>query len=192
MPRIDSEKFYTSAIDKYGVSPQGLNWSSKEAQELRFEVISKLLPKEIISIVDAGCGFGDFYHFMKKNHRLPEKYIGIDILPRISFIAKQNTNQEIISANILQDTLPYADYYVCSGTMNILNTFETHLFIRKCYEASKIGFIFNILYGEKESDTYNYVSKPMIQEIATNLGVTRIQRIDDYIKNDITIGFFHV
>ena len=63
MPRIDSQKFYTSAIEMHGTTAKGVNWASKENQLLRFDAILKLLPSELNSftLADAGCGFGDFY-----------------------------------------------------------------------------------------------------------------------------------
>jgi SAM-dependent methyltransferase len=190
MPRIDSEKFYTSAIETHGVSAKGVNWISKETQEIRFDVILSMLPKTIDSIVDAGCGFGDFYLYMKKKKREPKKYTGIDSLTDMYSIASKRTAQEIIIADICKDTIPHSDYYVCSGAMNILNIFETHLFIRNCFSASKNGFIFNILHGTKKSETYNYTTKGEIEKIAKELGVKNMKIKDTYMKNDITVGFF--
>lgn len=192
MPRIDSEKFYTSAINTYGVSAKGLNWTSKKTQEIRFDALLQLLPENIDSIADAGCGFGDLYYYMIKKGKILKKYIGIDDLDVMSSIASNETGQEIITANIIKDVIPSADYYICSGAMNVLNTFETHLFIRNCFESSRIGFIFNALHGDKTSETYNYLSTEQIKQIAKSLDVPRIEFFQGYLENDITVGFFHV
>jgi len=192
MPRINSEKFYKNAIKKYGVSPQGVCWIDAARQQMRFNILHSLLPKDLSSssIVDAGCGFGDFYIFLKNNHNLPQKYRGIDAVSEMCSIAKKQTHQEIIEADILHAELPVADYYLCSGAMNILTPFETTLFIRKCFQASKKGFIFNILYGNRKSQTYNYLTKESLENIAKELGVKKIEYRDDYLENDITMGFF--
>jgi len=192
MPRIDNEKFYTSAIDIHGVSAKGVNWNSKESQNLRFEMILEMLPKDLSSqtIADAGCGFGDFYLYAKKKKHFIKKYIGIDSVLDMYSIASKRTGCEIVLADISKDKIPSASYYICSGAMNVLNAFETHLFMRNCYEASEIGFIFNILHGDKKSQTYNYLTTSQITNIASNIGVTNIKIKDDYMKNDITVGFF--
>ena len=158
MPRIDSEKFYLASIEKYGVNAKGVNWVSQETQELRFDIILDMLPKNINTLVDAGCGFGDFYQYLQNKNIQYTKYIGIDSLHKMCTIASKNTKQEIILADITKDKLPFAEYYICSGAMNILNTFETHLFIKNCLQSSQKAFIFNILHGSKESDTFNYFS----------------------------------
>jgi len=193
MPRIDSEKFYTSAIEMHGVSAKGVNWHSKNSQQIRFNTILSMLPKELdsISIVDAGCGFGDFYLYMQKKKRVPKEYIGIDSLLDMYSIASERTGCEILMADICKDTLPIADYYICSGAMNVLNKFETHLFIRNCYQSCKVGFIFNILHGDKESQTYNYLLTSEIQNIAKELGVKEVLFKDGYLEDDITVGFLH-
>jgi SAM-dependent methyltransferase len=190
MPRIDSEKFYLASIEKYGINAKGVNWVSQETQELRFDIILDMLPKNINTLVDAGCGFGDFYQYLQNKNIQYTKYIGIDSLHKMCTIASKNTKQEIILADITKDKLPFAEYYICSGAMNILNTFETHLFIKNCLQSSQKAFIFNILHGSKESDTFNYFSIEKIEKIAKDLNVNRIEIRDDYMQNDVTVGFF--
>ena len=192
MPRIDNEKFYKSAIEMYGTTAKGVNWYSKENQRIRFDMILKLLPKEIsnFSIIDAGCGFGDLYIYLEKKKRLPKLYTGIDSLLDMYSIASEQTGQNIIIADIIKDELPKAHYYICSGAMNVLSEFETHLFMRNCYKSSEIGFIFNILHGDKQSDTYNYLNTSKIQQIAKELNVSNLVLNDNYMENDITVGFF--
>jgi len=192
MPRIDNEKFYTSAIELYGTTAKGVNWHSKRTQELRFDMILELLPKNLkdFSIVDAGCGFGDLYLYMLKKKKEPKEYIGIDTVVDMYSIASEQTGKEIIIADITKDSLPSSDYYVCSGAMNVLNEFETHLFIQNCFSTCRDGFVFNILHGEKDSETYNYLTKDEILNIASSLHVEHVEFKEDYLSNDITVGFF--
>lgn len=105
-------------------------------------------------------------------------------------IAKERTSCEILHADITKARLPLADYYICSGALNILTPFETELFICNCYQSSSKGFVFNALYGDKESDIYNYLNMDTIQSLATRLHVKRLSFIEGYIENDITVGFF--
>jgi len=192
MPRIDNEKFYTSAIEVHGTSARGVNWNSKENQLIRFDKILELLPSDLekYSLVDAGCGFGDFYLYMQKKKIVPALYTGIDCVLDMYSIACDNTAQEIILADITKDKLPSADFYVCSGAMNVLNSFETHLFMRNCYESSNKAFIFNILHGDKNSETYNYLKTSQIDTFASRLKVKDVRYLDAYLDGDITVGFY--
>ncbi|MDO8453040.1 MAG: class I SAM-dependent methyltransferase [Sulfurimonas sp.] len=192
MPRIDSKLFYEAALQKYGITPEGLHWNSELYQKIRFDIILDMLPDDLenFTLCDAGCGFGDFYAYMRENSRISKKYIGIDSLETMCAIAKERTKCEILQADICKEPLPHADFYICSGAMNILTEFETHLFIRNCFTACESGFIFNILHGDNASQTYNYISTSQIKEIAKELGVKQILYSDEYIRNDITVGFF--
>ena len=191
MPKVDNKTFYSSAIEKYGVTAKGVNWHSKESQKLRFEIILEMLPQDLSSytIADAGCGFGDLYLFMQKKKREPIEYIGIDSLEEMYAIALNNTGCEIVLANICTDLLPSADFYVCSGAMNVLESFETHLFVRNCFSSCRVGFIFNVLHGEKKSQTYNYMTTAEIEQLAKDLGVKKTLFRDDYMDDDITVLF---
>ncbi len=196
MPRINNEKFYTSALVQHGVSAKGLNWHSKEYQQIRFKIILEMLPSSLreFSITDAGCGFGDFYLYLQKRKKIPNRYVGIDCVEESCHIAAQQTVCEIISLDICHTKeshlFPKTSYYICSGAMNILNSFETHLFIRNCYEASEFGFIFNILHGDKQNELFNYLSTKQIKKIASDLNVKRVILKDGYLEDDITVGFF--
>jgi SAM-dependent methyltransferase len=192
MPRIDEKAFYEAAIKKHGITPMGLNWFSVLSQETRFDVLLEMLPNDLESytLCDAGCGFGDFYTYMEKNSQMCKKYTGIDTLEFMCSVAKKRTGCEIVQANICKEQLPHADYYICSGAMNVLNDFETHLFIRNCFSACGVGFIFNILHGDFDTTTYNYMTTQQIENIAKKLGVKSIAYAREYMDNDITVGFF--
>lgn len=190
MPRIDSERFYLASVEEYGVSAKGVHWISEETQELRFDIILDMLPRSIDTLVDAGCGFGDFHHYLQNKNIQCNKYTGIDSLEKMCAIASTNTKQEIILADITRDKLPFAEYYICSGAMNLLNKFETYLFIKNCLKSSQKAFIFNILHGDKQSETYNYFSIKKIKKIAKELNIARVEIRDDYMHNDVTVGFF--
>ncbi|MDF1877743.1 class I SAM-dependent methyltransferase [Sulfurimonas sp. SAG-AH-194-L11] len=191
MPKIDNFKFYSNAIKKHGFNAKGVNWLSKETQELRFDEILQLLPDALSesSLGDAGCGFGDFYHYLVKQDKKPKYYTGIDSLLKMVHLATTKTQEEILHLDICKETLPIKDYYICSGALNILTTFETHLFIQNCYKSSRKSFIFNTLYGDKQSNTYNYMQKNEIENIAKRLEVRKIVYREDYIENDITVMF---
>ena len=65
MPRIDNHQFYHAALSRHGATHQALHWNTLQSQQTRFKALIKLFkePLASLSIVDAGCGFGDFYTF---------------------------------------------------------------------------------------------------------------------------------
>lgn len=185
MSRIDNEKFYTAAIERHGESARGVHWNSAQSQEKRFEVLLSCIDDENFSVVDAGCGFADLYTYLCTKEVPFSTYTGLDISPKMVEIAKKKTGCEIIECDICRDVLPVADYYICSGAMNILSRFDTYLFIRNCYEASKKGFVFNLLMGEDDSLVYNHFYPNELQGLFNELGA-KVTIKKGYIKHDFT------
>ena len=171
MSRIDNHNYYTTAIARHGNSAQGVHWNSQDTQYKRFEVLLGMLDDLAASeIVDAGCGFAELYRYMKGQGRLPRSYVGLEIMETMVEEALKRVACDVRVCDILRDPLPEADYYVCSGAMNILTREETVLFIRRCFAASRKGFVFNLLEGEDESLVYNYCQPKEIEAMARELG----------------------
>lgn len=133
--------------------------------------------------MDAGCGFGEYYNYLEKNSSKPKEYIGIDIEEEMIERAKLRfSNTKFEKKDVLKDELIQADYYVCSGAMNILTKDEMFEFIDKCFLASKKGFAFNFL----KKDSFNNVSVSDVLSHCKHLS-RDIYIKDNYLENDISV-----
>jgi SAM-dependent methyltransferase len=191
LARIDNETFYAASYKRYGISAKGVHWSSKRSQQKRFEVLLGMLPPDLhnYDIADAGCGFGDLYLFLRTHAKAPKSYLGIDVVANMCAITQERTACQALCADICRDTLPNADFYVCSGALNILTEFESLLFLRNCFMACRVGFVFNVLHGTKESKTYNYMMREKIEQVAKEIGVTKVRFQEGYLPHDISVFF---
>jgi SAM-dependent methyltransferase len=187
---IDNQTFYNHSFDIYGQSPKGLSWSSQYTQEIRFEIITQLLFTENssqCSIVDAGCGFADLYEYWQNQGISPLHYIGIDSMEKfIQIASKRFTKVSFLQRDILKDALPKADWYIASGSLNILNDFQTWLFLEKMLLFSRKGIVFNILQGEKKSYRFNYKTPDEIETFAQTKNLT-CKIIQGYLPNDMSV-----
>lgn len=191
MPRVDNESFYLTAVSEHGETAEGLQWNSVESQEVRFRVLRSFLPDDLseLTLVDAGCGFGDFYLYLERLGERPGRYIGIDALAHMVETARTRTGCEIHVLDVLADTLPAADYYLCSGAMNTLTRGETHRFIQNCYESSASAFVFNLLKGWNNSSIYNFYLPRDIVRLAQEMGAD-CRLHEGYLAGDFTAAFF--
>lgn len=189
MGRVDNAAFYDASIRQYGISAQGVQWRSRVSQEIRFDQLLELLPLDAIEIMDVGCGFGHLYHYLPMRNKEHLSYRGVDVLEKMVKIARERTRQRIDQCDVLEDELESAEFYVCSGALNILTRYEAHRFIQRCYQASQRGFVFNFLEGEDTSHMYNYLLASDVEALGYFLGACMEWR-RGYFENDCTVAFY--
>ena len=71
---------YTHRLKQHGADVLTLNWGSRASQERRFEVIEEAGIKSGMSLLDVGCGLGDFLLWSRKRN-LGIDYTGLDVTP---------------------------------------------------------------------------------------------------------------
>jgi len=187
MARVDQESFYQNNIETHGLTAQGVAWDSPRTQRRRFAVLASCLGDlRGESIVDAGCGFGDFYLYLKERGNPPQRYIGIDLLEEMVEEARKRTGCRILKRDILRQSLPRADWYVASGSMNLLGRTETAIFIRRCFEHANKGFVFNLLEGREREGAFSYWQPREVRELLRPLEA-RVEIVDGYLEGDFTV-----
>lgn len=164
--------YYSQKIIKNGATPQGVDWNSVESQELRFEVLSKVITDVAnFSVLDYGCGFGSMYDYFK--HKYSNfKFIGLDISEEMINEALKKHEQDAASQwlTTLTDADKF-DFVIASGIFNVRleNTQEDWLIyvletLQKLNSHSTKGFSFNVLtkYSDKEfMKDYLYYADPL-------------------------------
>ena len=192
MPRVDTDTFYRNALARYGHNAQGAHWESSRSQEVRFAVLRRLLPADLsaLTLVDVGCGLGDLFRYLEVLGACPGGYLGIDVVAPMVEIARRRTGREVLLLDALCDPLPRADYYLCSGAMNTLTREETRQFIERCLAASSVGFIFNLLRGEDDCETFNYWQPEQIKALALELGADCVIETG-YLSQDFSAVLRH-
>lgn len=186
MFKINNTKFYNASIKKFGVSPQGVHWNSKYSQYKRFEIITSRIQNELkqSSLIDAGCGFGEYYHYLTLHKQTPQEYIGIDCEINMIKIAQERfAHLEFYVKNVLKDTLIQSDYYICSGALNLLSKEEFFLFIQNALKHSNKGFIFNFL----KDESFNHIKPQEVITFCKSLNPKDIEIFEGYLNNDMTL-----
>lgn len=188
MPRFDNDRFYDDAIARYGFGARGVHWRDARSQQTRFDVLLELLPDaaESVSIADAGCGSGALYHYLARQKRRPKRYLGLELKSEFVAAAAQS-GCNVRQCDLLEDPLPAADYYLCSGAMNILTRDETRRVITRCFHAAGKGFVFNLLEGdEEESMLYNYWRPGEIEAFCERFEA-EVRIVRGYLRGDFTV-----
>ena len=150
LEKIDN--YYSEKISLHGATSKGVDWNGKESHFLRFNELSRVLPKESnFSLLDYGCGFGSLLEYLN-NLEVSCDYTGFDISDEMIKKAKEyysSDNNRFLTS--LDAEIKY-DYTIANGIFNVkLDTsdkeWKAYIIdtILKINEFSIKGFSFNIL-----------------------------------------------
>ena len=147
------EAYYRAKILEHGSVPSGVDWNSKESQELRFvQLLMVCDGTGHFSINDLGCGYGQLYDYMKK--RFTEfVYHGFDVSEAmIESALERHGGNSGATFRVAHQADARADYIVASGIFNVkLDATDaewlTYILdtLSGMDEASEKGFAFNCL-----------------------------------------------
>ena len=109
--------YFTRLLKEHGSGHKVLNWGSKQSQELRFKILADIGISKCSSVLDVGCGLGDFY-LWQKDRGLDLNYYGIDITPEIIESAKKRFPEAAFKVSdcqqISRESDPF-DFVIASG-----------------------------------------------------------------------------
>lgn len=144
-------KRYDQRLEIYGYDPRALGWGGgKERQRLRFRKlfeISRFIDEKITSVLDVGCGFGDFYEFMALDYN-EVSYHGLDINENLLNIASEKYPREgrftLGTLSECKSKISRPDVVIESGMFNAKLEHESQIeyvknSVREMYEFCKFG-----------------------------------------------------
>ena len=188
--------FYEQNVIRYKNNIKALAWGSRMSQEKRFEILSQISDIEGKSILDVGCGLGDFYKWLKLMYKNID-YTGIDISPSMIDAASANFPEadfEVLDIIETDDDKTKYDYVFASGIFNrrIPNhwSFVCEA-IKKMYLFCNYGVAFNVMstkadFMEKEEF---YAEPGKILKFCLSLSRKSILR-HDYMPHDFTVFIY--
>jgi len=141
-------------------SARAVGWTDY-LQVILFEKISALLrgaeTSRRATLLDAGCGLGDYSRYLRDHGYGMIDYLGIDVMPAMVAAARRKYPGGYFRIADFADPAFAGefDYIVCSGALNIITERNPSRygnfvlgFIRKMYDRSRRGCAFNLLCEE--------------------------------------------
>lgn len=187
-------EFYSNLLDKHGVDPKSLNWGSEQSQEKRFKVLAEIADLKNQSILDVGCGLGDFYQWLKVLKKDPI-YHGIDITPKMIDTASLRFPGVRFDVGTIENVGDESyDFLFASGIFYLVEV-EPFSFMKKTiskmFLMSKKGIAFNSLSTWADSKTTGefYASPSETLEFCKTLSPYVVLR-HDYHPADFTVYIY--
>ena len=137
---------YQQLLGQYGDSPEASQWSSRESQEKRFEILSQIGDLQGCHILDFGCGTGHLATYLASQN-LEIQYTGVDIVDELLEVGREKHPNHCF-CKITEVLDQKFDYVIISGVFNnqIGNNREFYQDILiQCFSIVKQGVAFNLL-----------------------------------------------
>ena len=186
--------FYEKLLEKYGYSIKSLDYRSETSQKTRFDIITQVGINDDCSLLDVGCGFGDYFNYLKQRGIKNVKYNGIDLTDKIVNVAKEkNPLANVVQGNVLDlpDDKKF-DYVVSLGVNGVKtgdNWDNLTSVLDKMWKLCKKGIAYNAVSNfASEQDEQIYFVSPIrvIEHVMNNLTYKVVFR-HDYMPHDFTI-----
>lgn len=146
-------RYYSRKVAAHGATPNGVDWNSRESQDLRFDKLMTVVADEAaFSINDYGCGYGALVERLR-SRSADFRYRGFDVSAAMIDEAKRLHGDDARCSFVSDESrlLP-ADYAVASGIFNVkmqiaTPDWEAYLFetLDRLAQLSTRGFAFNVL-----------------------------------------------
>jgi SAM-dependent methyltransferase len=159
-------QFFIEKLAIYGATPKGVDWLGREAQEIRFEQLVKVIdPSQKFTLIDYGCGYGALFDFLARKG-WDFEYYGVDLIEDMAQAGRE-THKDFPNAHFTTDEkeAPVADYLLASGIFNVKidASYENwQAFVLQTLKNMDAlctkGFSFNML--TKYSDTDRMAERP--------------------------------
>ena len=193
----EAARWYAERVRAHGYDYRGLGFGRRSSQEKRFEALLHLGDLDGRSVLDVGCGFGDFLVFLLERG-IEVDYTGIDVCePMITRCRERFGAGEgrFVRADLLDfDPAQKFDYVVASGLFG-LDAADAHERMRpmveKLFALAGRGVAMNFLSTRSPTRTDDriYVDPPKALE--AGLVLTPAARIDHtYLPNDFTLYLY--
>lgn len=145
--------YYASKLAIHGATSAGVDWNGQLSHVLRHRQFLRLLSgNSDASIVDLGCGFGDFLRFLRAEGYRGE-FVGYDIEPSMIVRARELWGEgPDRSWRIGAEPATVADFAIASGIFNVKDDIPMASWVRHAHAIIDIlartglkGFAFNML-----------------------------------------------
>lgn len=196
-PELETVRWYEDKVRRFGFDHRGLGFRSRSSQEKRFEALLSLGEFDGARILDVGCGFGDFLHFLRSRDIHPS-YTGLDICERMIARCRERFERDEASflvADVLEYTLDQRyDYVVASGIFGLdapgtRERIEPTL--RRIHAWGRHGCAVNFLSALAPIHAEGRVYVDPGEMLGVGLSIAPAARLDhSYLPNDFTLYLY--
>ncbi|MDP5253241.1 MULTISPECIES: class I SAM-dependent methyltransferase [unclassified Vibrio] len=188
--------YHRKRLRQFGCSAKSLGWIDQQSQWQRFAVFAEHIDFSEQSVLDLGCGFGDFLFYLETETKVClQHYMGIDVSSSFITQAKRRdfaTDCQFIQGDFSLGRLPKADIVIASGSLNYRSRQTDYVInmIEKMASTARYQVGLNLLDSEKINSTtiLNAYNKRGLARYC-KARFSHVKCIDNYSDHDFTLLF---
>jgi SAM-dependent methyltransferase len=177
---------YNQRFEQFGTDIRTLASGTEERRQVRFGVLSEIGLTPGCSVLDLGCGFGDFYAYLGRRG-LECEYTGYDINPTLAEAARSKFPAGRFEVKDIQvEPFPVFDFVVSSSAFNLpVSDGDNYGFVTdiltRCFQHARLGVAVDFLtsYVDFQSAEAFHYSPEKILAIAKTI-TKRVSLRHDY------------
>jgi SAM-dependent methyltransferase len=170
--KLASNQLYSRRMERYGVDVRTLASGTPERRVIRFSVLADVGDLNGASVLDLGCGLGDFYEYLCSRGIRPQ-YTGYDVFPDfVQRAAVRFPGVQFEVRDIQLDGIPRQfDYVISSQVFNRRLDHDDNFemvkdALRRCFAAARKGVVCDFLTSYvdfREDHLYYYSPEEMLR-----------------------------
>ncbi|MBS1635993.1 MAG: class I SAM-dependent methyltransferase [Bacteroidetes bacterium] len=190
-------KYHLEKMRLHGAhSTRALGWETAFGQKARFDALAECLGDLTgKSILDAGCGHGDFRGYLDSRFE-GLRYAGVDMIDEFLDIAIERYSHypetSFYAGNFLSSPLPVMDFIIASGSLNYRSADPDFVFktISNLFQKCRCGLVFNLLRNTSVPMGMLVGYDPEVILAHCRKLSEKVEFRDGYYGEDYTIGLF--
>jgi len=197
-PENETVRWYEDKVRRFGFDHRGLGFRTRTSQERRFDALLAVGELDGRSVLDVGCGFGDFLAFLEQRG-IRARYTGLDVCaPMIErckavYAGRRDASFEVADVLDYEPDRTY-DYVFASGIFG-LDAPGARERIRptlaRMFSWCRVGMAANFLSSRSPVPAEGRVYVDPCEALAMGFELTPAARLDhNYLPNDFTLQLF--
>jgi len=186
--------YYDVLVKRHGHNHRACDYGRYESQIEKYRVLSEVMPLNGKSVLDVGCGFGDYVDYLNDKY-INVRYTGVDISKVMVEEARRlHPEKDIRQLNILDKNPGKYDLVTANGIFYLLGDDApvlTKILVERMYELANHAVAFNCLSSwAKDKEKGEYYADPL-EVLDLCLSITqRIVLRHDYHPRDFAIYLY--
>lgn len=185
------QNMFNKRVLEVGDKELNIFWENDAFQRSRFEALAGVADLNKTSVLDVGCGYGDFYGFLYGEGVELKDYLGIDISGKACKEARRRyKTARFLQANIYELEIEKKyDYAVASGIFTLFSPAWKEVIyktVQAMLQHVTKGLAVNFLQGDisgTRDGVYLYLNKQDVIKLLFDL-VARIEYVHEYLPGD--------